>query len=129
MLTAKVAKSWNNLHKRSSNSKPSNCCKGRKHDSLAYILFGTFCRVKYAPRHIQGWRITDLFSPSVLHVVLVSGGGRVSVLTQAFVDLPFSHIVEFQCKNDMSDVLLSELNSLEGVLVQDPLRLDTITHT
>ncbi|XP_019739969.1 NIF3-like protein 1 isoform X2 [Hippocampus comes] len=52
------------------------------------------------------------------------GGGRVSVLTQAYVDLPFSHIVEFQCKNDISDALLCELKALEGVLVQDPLSCD-----
>ncbi|XP_051927855.1 NIF3-like protein 1 isoform X2 [Hippocampus zosterae] len=52
------------------------------------------------------------------------GGGQVSVLTQAYVDLPFSHIVEFQCKNDILDVLLRELKAFEGVLVQDPLSCD-----
>ncbi|KAM9773637.1 NIF3-like protein 1 [Syngnathus typhle] len=52
------------------------------------------------------------------------GSGQVSVLNQAYVDMPYSHIVEFQCRNDTLDVLLAELNALGGVLVQDPLRCD-----
>ncbi|XP_077407085.1 NIF3-like protein 1 [Vanacampus margaritifer] len=52
------------------------------------------------------------------------GGGQVSVLNQAYVDFPYSHIVEFQCKTDMLDALLKELNALDGVRVQDPVRCD-----
>ncbi|XP_057681539.1 NIF3-like protein 1 isoform X1 [Corythoichthys intestinalis] len=49
------------------------------------------------------------------------GGGQVSVLNQANVDFPYSHIVEFQCKDNVLDVLLKQFQALDGVLVQDPL--------
>ncbi|XP_077359536.1 NIF3-like protein 1 isoform X2 [Festucalex cinctus] len=54
------------------------------------------------------------------------GNGQVSVLNQAYVDFPYSHIVEFQCKNDILDALLEELEALDGLLVQDPVRIDAV---
>ncbi|XP_077595585.1 NIF3-like protein 1 isoform X1 [Stigmatopora nigra] len=50
------------------------------------------------------------------------GGGQVSVLNQANVDFPYSHIVEFQCQDDILDVFMKQFQALDGVLVQDPIR-------
>ncbi|XP_061613302.1 NIF3-like protein 1 isoform X2 [Phyllopteryx taeniolatus] len=52
------------------------------------------------------------------------GAGQVSVLNQAYVHFPYSHVVQFQCNDNLLDVLLEELKALDGVIVQDPLRCD-----
>ncbi|XP_061666918.1 NIF3-like protein 1 isoform X2 [Syngnathoides biaculeatus] len=52
------------------------------------------------------------------------GAGQVTVINQASVPLPYSHIVQLQCDDDLLAFLLEELKTSEGVLVQDPLRCD-----